>query len=107
MSSFYSTVFAGCLCTIISALVVFFIVTVGNKEKMHDIVIDKITENTRVHNAIKHQYPVIQLIDEHKKDCIANSEIIEVKESIIVMRTALIFLVRKAGGEPKDIGLTK
>lgn len=107
MNVFYSTVFAGCLCTIISALVVFFVVTVSNKEKMNDMIVDKMIENTRVHNAIKHQYPVTQLIDEHKKDCVANSEIIEVKESIIVMRTALIFLVRKAGGEPKDLGLIK
>lgn len=105
MSVFYSTVFAGCIAVVFSVLFTFFVTTVSNKEKMDGIINTKISKNIDMHNAINHQVPVPELIDNHENDCPARNEIAEVKESITIMRIALIFLVRKAGGEPKDLGL--
>lgn len=105
MSPIIQTVVTGVLVAIIASLLTFFVTTLSNKEWLHKIVSSKIDKQIEIHNKIAHVQNVYDVIKEHEGSCEAFTDIREVKEKMIALQVGVIFLVKEAGGNPKDLGL--
>lgn len=80
---------------VVGALVT-FVVTTLHTRSIQKAIAREITDN---HEAIHHKIPVIKQIKEHNNTCPAAND-------HKAVRTALIFLVSKAGGDLQDLGLS-
>jgi len=89
-----TTLIVGLVCIIMGALLTFFITTLSQRNLFNKIAKDI----TNVHERIHHNIPIKKAIIEHESKCQAHKEISSIK-------SALIFLVVKQGGNIKDLGL--
>lgn len=85
----------GLISMITGALLSYFITTLSQQN-----MINKIAKSiTDVHEKVHHQKPVQDLIVTHKSDC-------EASKNLPAIRSALIFLVTKQGGDIRDLGIS-
>jgi len=88
-------VLVGCLVAIFSSSLTFAI-TVMSKNKA---VKNEVVLGIKTHRDIDHQKSITKEIKIHEKEC-------KVREDYFVIKTALVFLVKEAGGNPNEMGLT-
>lgn len=91
----------GVLCLIIGGLVSYFFTTILNRKIFKETVSEAIT----IHTKIDHKDSPSKLIRVHESSCNARNNIEEIKKTVLVVKTAVIFLVNKAGGDPRNLGL--
>lgn len=93
------------LTIVITSIIAFYFTTRSNIKRFNM----EINEAFEVHKKIYHESSVYTVIDKvmekHTDNCEALNCLPEIKESQVVMKGALIFLVTKAGGNPGDLKL--
>jgi hypothetical protein len=89
----------------ISVLVTFFFSVLIGRRTMDDSVHSSIRQHEAVHHQEKVREVVEHVVSKHANDCPAPEDIREVKFDIQTVKTALIFLVAKQGGNPAEMGL--
>lgn len=88
---------------IISALITYFITSLaGNSSSKKQI-----KEAIENHEKLWHQDSMYKYVDIQLKEHVSSCGIEGVKDELSAMRSALIFLVLKQGGNPKDFNLLK
>ena len=95
-NQFIITALSGALVAVLSvALTFLFTMFLSSKN-----VVQKVEAGVKTHKAIDHQKNIESEIDEHEEGCKARQDYFETK-------TALVFLVKEAGGNPQQMGLTR
>lgn len=105
--AFLQTVLSGVLVALFSAMIVFIITTAVNRDVQKKILKSKVDEAIDVHNKINHQKSIFAVVKEHEEECDARNELTEVKTCVNTLQTGVLFLVKEAGGNPRDLGLIK
>ena len=59
------------------------------------------------HEDIHHMESMGARIDKHTQNCGARSDVVSIRDEMAVIKSALIFLVAKQNGNPKELGLVK
>lgn len=66
-----------------------------------------VKEHMEEHEKIHHKEDVYLIVDRHAKECFAPESIRMLREEMGTIKGALMFLVVKMDGNPKDLGLVK
>jgi hypothetical protein len=94
MNTIITMVTIGIINAVFVALITYFVTSLSHKNVVKTLVKEMIS----IHNKIHHQIPVVKQIEHHENSCIA-------RKDFTVIRSALIFIVTKQGGNPNDLGL--
>ena len=99
-------IISGIIVVLFSVLITFLITSTNNKELYRKVISEKIIEALLIHRQIDHESKsVILAITEHAEGCESRNSMAEVKETVLIIKLAVHYLVRKAGGNPADLGL--
>jgi hypothetical protein len=88
MMTTVETVSIGTLAATFSSLITFLIKTIGENKRMAEV-----------------KEEIRKSIQEHEDTCPAVVELQSIRREMETVRTALVFLVKNGGGDPRELGL--
>lgn len=108
------TILVGFVSALISALATYFIRNVAENNRLKEVekkMLNIVNEAMLKHEQIHHKAETISIVKEsileHEKHCKAPEKIELIFQELKEMRTALVVLVSRNSGDPKELGLIR
>lgn len=105
MSPLLSSILSGMIVAVISVLLTNTIMISLNRRVQDKYLLEKVTGALDIHNKIEHKESMYTIIRNHIDECEARKNMPEIKDTVLILKVAMTFLVKQAGGNPEDLGL--
>lgn len=94
-------IITGISVAVFSSLLTFFVTSISKDT----LVKSKINNAVQIHKQIDHQKSIFDVVEHHENTCTPRSDLPDIKKTLLKLEIAVAFLIKQAGGDPKDYKL--